>query len=237
MERLARYAAISDRLLAQDQAYYCYCTAAELDAERKRLEAAHLPPRYSGRCAHLSDAQRAAFEAEGRRPRDPLPDRARPGRLRRSRPRPRRDRCIGPRRRPRDRPGRRHAALSLLRRRRRRGDADQPRHPGRGSPEQHAQAHPPVPGPGRGGAPVRPPAAHPQPRPDQDEQAQEPDRGRRLHRTRASSARAWSTTSPCSAGRPAPRRRSSLSTRSRRASAWSTSRRAARSSTGNASNG
>jgi len=68
MERLARYAAISDRLLARDEAYYCYCTAAELDAERKRLEAAHLPPRYSGRCAHLSDAQRAAFEAEGRRP-------------------------------------------------------------------------------------------------------------------------------------------------------------------------
>ncbi len=68
MERLARYKAISDRLLADDQAYYCYCTAAELDAERKRLEAAHLPPRYSGRCAHLSAAERAAFEVEGRRP-------------------------------------------------------------------------------------------------------------------------------------------------------------------------
>ena len=68
MERLARYAAISDRLLADDQAYYCYCTAAELDAERKRLEAARLPPRYNGRCAHLTAVQRAAFEAEGRRP-------------------------------------------------------------------------------------------------------------------------------------------------------------------------
>ena len=68
MERLDRYGAISDRLLAEDRAYYCYCTAAELDAERKRLEAAHLPPRYSGRCAHLSPAERAAFEAEGRRP-------------------------------------------------------------------------------------------------------------------------------------------------------------------------
>jgi len=68
MERLVRYKAISDRLLADDQAYYCYCTAAELDAERKRLEAAHLPPRYSGRCAHLTAAERAAFKAEGRRP-------------------------------------------------------------------------------------------------------------------------------------------------------------------------
>jgi nondiscriminating glutamyl-tRNA synthetase len=68
MERLARYKAISDRLIAEDQAYYCYCSAAELDAERKRLEAARLPPRYSGRCAHLTAAERAAFEAEGRRP-------------------------------------------------------------------------------------------------------------------------------------------------------------------------
>jgi len=68
MERLARYRASSDRLLAEDKAYYCYCTAAELDVERKRLEAAHLPPRYSGRCARLTAAERAAFEAEGRRP-------------------------------------------------------------------------------------------------------------------------------------------------------------------------
>jgi nondiscriminating glutamyl-tRNA synthetase len=68
MERLARYRTISDRLLAEDKAYYCYCTAAELDAERKRLEAAHLPPRYSGRCANLASSERAAFEAEGRKP-------------------------------------------------------------------------------------------------------------------------------------------------------------------------
>ncbi len=68
MQRLERYRAISDRLLAEDRAYYCYCTAAELDAERKRLEAARLPPRYSGRCAHLDASERAAFEASGRRP-------------------------------------------------------------------------------------------------------------------------------------------------------------------------
>ncbi len=68
MERLSRYQVVSDRLLAEDRAYYCYCTAAELDAERSRLEAARLPPRYSGRCANLVPAERAAFEAEGRRP-------------------------------------------------------------------------------------------------------------------------------------------------------------------------
>jgi glutamyl-tRNA synthetase len=66
MERLPLYAKAADRLRAADQAYPCFCTPAELDAERKRLEAAKLPPRYSGRCARLTGAERAAFESEGR---------------------------------------------------------------------------------------------------------------------------------------------------------------------------
>ena len=68
MERLPRYAEAAARLLAADLAYPCYCTPEELDAERKRLEALHLPPRYSGRCARLTAAERAAFEADGRVP-------------------------------------------------------------------------------------------------------------------------------------------------------------------------
>ncbi len=68
MERLDRYRAAADRLLAEDRAYPCYCTKEELDAERARLEAAKLPPRYSGRCAGLTPAERATFEADGRRP-------------------------------------------------------------------------------------------------------------------------------------------------------------------------
>ncbi|MHB8458523.1 MAG: glutamate--tRNA ligase [Candidatus Limnocylindrales bacterium] len=68
MERLPLYAAAADRLRAADLAYPCYCSPGELEAERRRQEAAHLPPRYSGRCAQLSAAERAAFEAEGRRP-------------------------------------------------------------------------------------------------------------------------------------------------------------------------
>jgi glutamyl-tRNA synthetase len=68
MERLALYAEAADQLRARDMAYPCYCTAEELAAERERLEAAKLPPRYSGRCARLSPVERAAFEAEGRRP-------------------------------------------------------------------------------------------------------------------------------------------------------------------------
>ena len=68
MERLPSYAAAAERLLVEDRAYHCYCTPGELDADRKRAEAEHRDPRYSGRCAHLTPIQRAAFEAEGRRP-------------------------------------------------------------------------------------------------------------------------------------------------------------------------
>jgi glutamyl-tRNA synthetase len=67
MKRLPVYAEAAERLREADHAYPCYCTAEELDAQRRRLEAAHLPPRYSGRCARLTPAERAAFEAEGRR--------------------------------------------------------------------------------------------------------------------------------------------------------------------------
>ncbi len=68
MERLARYTEAAERLLAQDKAYYCYCSPVELDAERKRQEAAHEAARYSGRCANLTATERIALEAEGRKP-------------------------------------------------------------------------------------------------------------------------------------------------------------------------
>ena len=68
MERLPLYAEAAQRLLAEDKAYPCYCTPEELAAERARQEAAKEPPRYSGRCANLTAEERAAFEAEGRRP-------------------------------------------------------------------------------------------------------------------------------------------------------------------------
>ena len=68
MQRLALYGEAAKRLLAEDKAYYCYCTPEQLEADRKAQEAAHLPPRYVGRCAHLTAEQRAAFEAEGRKP-------------------------------------------------------------------------------------------------------------------------------------------------------------------------
>ena len=66
MLRLPLYAEAAERLLAADQAYHCYCTAAELDADRKAQEAAREPPRYVGRCARLTPGERAARRAEGR---------------------------------------------------------------------------------------------------------------------------------------------------------------------------
>ncbi len=66
MERLPSYVEAAAQLLAEDKAYPCYCTPEELDAERRRLDSARLPPRYSGRCARLTSEERAAFEAEGR---------------------------------------------------------------------------------------------------------------------------------------------------------------------------
>ncbi len=67
MERLPSYAAAAQRLLADDLAYPCFCTPDELGADRQAQEAAKSPPRYVGRCARLTPADRQAFEAQGRR--------------------------------------------------------------------------------------------------------------------------------------------------------------------------
>src|SRR5258707_8273516 len=68
MLRLDSYREASDRLLAADLAFPCYCTPEELDADRKAQEAAKLPPRYVGRCAHLTADERAVRLAETGRP-------------------------------------------------------------------------------------------------------------------------------------------------------------------------
>ena len=64
--RMDRYAAEADRLLARSHAYRCWCTPEELEAVRREQEGRREPPRYNRRCLNLTDAERAAFEAEGR---------------------------------------------------------------------------------------------------------------------------------------------------------------------------
>ncbi|WP_127584063.1 glutamate--tRNA ligase [Paenibacillus koleovorans] len=68
MERLGLYQPFVDRLLADGNAYPCYCSEDDLEQERAKQEAAGEMPRYSGRCRHLTAEERAKFEAEGRKP-------------------------------------------------------------------------------------------------------------------------------------------------------------------------
>lgn len=67
-QRTELYAREADRLLASGAAYRCYCTTDELEAVRHEQERNHEAPRYNGRCLRLTDADLAAFAAEGRRP-------------------------------------------------------------------------------------------------------------------------------------------------------------------------
>jgi len=67
-ERLAIYQEWAARFLASGHAYLCYESPAEAEARVAGQRAAKLPPGYDGHSRDLTDAQRAAFEAEGRAP-------------------------------------------------------------------------------------------------------------------------------------------------------------------------
>jgi glutamyl-tRNA synthetase len=65
-ERMELYTAAIERLLSEDKAYPCYCTAEELAADRQAQVDSRQDPAYVGRCAGLSEAAREARRAEGR---------------------------------------------------------------------------------------------------------------------------------------------------------------------------
>ncbi|MBU0516007.1 MAG: glutamate--tRNA ligase [Proteobacteria bacterium] len=65
-ERLELYQEHVARLTEAGLTFRCYCTDEELEADRRQLLASRLPPRYVGRCRHLTEAERRAREAEGR---------------------------------------------------------------------------------------------------------------------------------------------------------------------------
>ncbi|MBM7580745.1 glutamate--tRNA ligase [Jeotgalibacillus terrae] len=67
-ERNDLYKKHYDDLLERGLAYKCYCTEEELEAEREGQIARSEMPRYSGKCRNLTDEERAALEAEGRKP-------------------------------------------------------------------------------------------------------------------------------------------------------------------------
>lgn len=67
-ERFAAYDKVVEELKAAGRLYPCYETAAELDRKRKRQMGRGMPPVYDRAALELSDKERAALEAEGRKP-------------------------------------------------------------------------------------------------------------------------------------------------------------------------
>ena len=54
-ERLEIYEKYTQQLLNEGKAYRCFCSAAELEAERKLYASRNMPQVYSGRCRELSE--------------------------------------------------------------------------------------------------------------------------------------------------------------------------------------
>jgi glutamyl-tRNA synthetase len=77
-ERLDSYRTATNALVAQGDAYPCYCTLAEIEARHQAARAGGLRPvaGYDGHCRHLTARQVHAYEAQGRKPaiRFRLPD-------------------------------------------------------------------------------------------------------------------------------------------------------------------
>lgn len=67
-ERFAAYDQAAERLKAKGLLYACYETSDELERIRSRRRARGLPPVYDRRALKLSDEERGALEAEGRKP-------------------------------------------------------------------------------------------------------------------------------------------------------------------------
>jgi len=67
-KRFDRYEEAAARLKAAGRLYPCYDTSEELDRRRKVQLSRGLPPIYDRAALDLTDAEKAAFEAEGRKP-------------------------------------------------------------------------------------------------------------------------------------------------------------------------
>lgn len=65
-ERLNIYKKYLEKLLAEDKAYYCFCSEEELEAQRQYQLSIGEAPRYSGKCANLSKEEVEKYLEEGR---------------------------------------------------------------------------------------------------------------------------------------------------------------------------
>ncbi len=159
-ERLPRHHERAEELLAAGKAYRCFCTPEELDAQRDEAQKRGVAFRYPRTCLQPRAGRGRARRGRRQALRRPLPDAGREHHL--HRPRARRH-GLPARRARRLHPAalRRQRHLPHVRGGRRHRHGDHPRHPRRGPPVEHAQAHPALPGPGRHRADLRPPAADP----------------------------------------------------------------------------
>lgn len=66
--RGAIYQGYYDELESRGHAYPCFCTASELEVSRKVQLASGKPPRYSGKCSRLDEAELQRLRDEGRTP-------------------------------------------------------------------------------------------------------------------------------------------------------------------------
>lgn len=67
-ERNDIYQTYYNQLLENGHGYKCYCTEAEIEAEREEQTERGETPHYSGKCRHLTAEERAKLESEGREP-------------------------------------------------------------------------------------------------------------------------------------------------------------------------
>ncbi|MCX5776971.1 MAG: glutamate--tRNA ligase, partial [Candidatus Firestonebacteria bacterium] len=57
MKRLSIYNEYLDKLLKEKKAYYCFCSAEEIEIERQKSVTAGTPYKYSGKCKRLSEEE------------------------------------------------------------------------------------------------------------------------------------------------------------------------------------
>jgi len=67
-ERLDIYREFIEKLKEKGLVYECYCTPEELEQMRKEQLERGEPPRYTGKCRHLTEEEKERLRAEGRKP-------------------------------------------------------------------------------------------------------------------------------------------------------------------------
>lgn len=67
-ERFDIYPKYAQKLIESGHAYECFCTSEELEEEKRVAQENKTAPMYSGKCKNLTEAEKEALRAEGRKP-------------------------------------------------------------------------------------------------------------------------------------------------------------------------